>query len=726
MTISLSQLVVSLSVLWLIPQSAQAFSASPSTPAQAVHDSLSYPDYISAEVVGAAGRIGSLFLSTTARAVPKGVAPGSLSRPNTPIYVCTASNVWPSILACTPQERRDDLVWMGNGFPPTSQGTTVVPHFGILEYNADPMTSPESPPTYLYGKHAALVQTYLEEKGIQTKCLDSFVEIEQKAAQKLLWASSFWLLCHVSTDSPRTVVEVPDEELDSLVAKELFPALCARLPDCQFDLEECLIYLNQYSRSMPQAIPKKELCRKEWNERNAFFLAVRDRVPQPHHEDLLRTVGGISQEEMDRVVQEESSENTPKAAQQPTPQKHVDIPSLGLSFMGKKETVEEPSNPKTAIVVGSGILGSSLALHLARQGLQVQVVDIQSTEDLGVTTPASWAWLNANGKAPPEYAWLNQLGMDGWRRDPLLVNLPNWSGAIVRFAQPQSPLLLKGYRAEGPLSETRLKELEPSVDLYGDDGYAYFFPDEGFVDPSIAVQTLRKEAIKLGVSFQGHVNVTGFLRSEDNRISGITAETKGDAENKEEDDILTMEADIVILAAGIGVKQLGNIPLLHRPGQIAFAKPLEESQRQQSLQRILVDTVRESHVLQRQDGTFVTGGGALEVGGKGTAALQTAGNSKDWPLSADEILLRRARQVVPGMIGELLRSEQAVRPVPQDGLPAVGYINNGLYALVSHSGVTLAPILGALAATEIANRVSIEALQPFRPTRFSSGTSPNC
>jgi glycine/D-amino acid oxidase-like deaminating enzyme len=43
----------------------------------------------------------------------------------------------------------------------------------------------------------------------------------------------------------------------------------------------------------------------------------------------------------------------------------------------------------------------------------------------------------------------------------------------------------------------------------------------------------------------------------------------------------------------------------------------------------------------------------------------------------------------------------------------------GRYLAVSHSGVTLAPVLGRLVAREVAEQPSDGLLAPFRPGRFA-------
>jgi glycine/D-amino acid oxidase-like deaminating enzyme len=71
---------------------------------------------------------------------------------------------------------------------------------------------------------------------------------------------------------------------------------------------------------------------------------------------------------------------------------------------------------------------------------------------------------------------------------------------------------------------------------------------------------------------------------------------------------------------------------------------------------------------------------------------------------------------------EAARAETAtvgIRPIPADGFSAVGWVPgiDGLYVLVTHSGVTLAPFLAELATREVQGAVE-PLLVPFRPDRL--------
>ena len=70
------------------------------------------------EVYGATGRIGSLLLRSGAgklAAVPRGLAPGCLSPPGTPILVTAPTDALANVLRATPPQRQPDLVLLCNG-----------------------------------------------------------------------------------------------------------------------------------------------------------------------------------------------------------------------------------------------------------------------------------------------------------------------------------------------------------------------------------------------------------------------------------------------------------------------------------------------------------------------------------------------------------------------------------------------------------------------------------
>ena len=62
------------------------------------------------------------------------------------------------------------------------------------------------------------------------------------------------------------------------------------------------------------------------------------------------------------------------------------------------------------------------------------------------------------------------------------------------------------------------------------------------------------------------------------------------------------------------------------------------------------------------------------------------------------------------------------RPMPTDGFPIVGAVPGvaDMYVAVTHSGVTLAPVLGEDVRRELLDEQRIDELEPYRPDRFTS------
>jgi glycine/D-amino acid oxidase-like deaminating enzyme len=110
--------------------------------------------------------------------------------------------------------------------------------------------------------------------------------------------------------------------------------------------------------------------------------------------------------------------------------------------------------------------------------------------------------------------------------------------------------------------------------------------------------------------------------------------------------------------------------------------------------------------------------GALDVPRTGEFSGPDASRVGDRVLAA-------AADVIPALGETRIESMRVgVRPIPPDGLPVVGLFPGlqNLYIAVTHSGVTLALILGRLIAREVALHHPQSVLAPFRPERLTPGT----
>ena len=71
--------------------------------------------------------------------------------------------------------------------------------------------------------------------------------------------------------------------------------------------------------------------------------------------------------------------------------------------------------PRRCAVIGAGVLGVCVAARLAEAGTEVTLLE-RDRPGRGATR-SSFAWLNANDKAPRAYHDLNHAGMRAWAVD---------------------------------------------------------------------------------------------------------------------------------------------------------------------------------------------------------------------------------------------------------------------------------------------------------------------
>ncbi|KAL9190688.1 hypothetical protein ACHAXT_000394 [Thalassiosira profunda] len=634
--------------------------------------------------------------------------------------------------------------------------------------------SPESPPTVVYGKHADMLASLLRSAGVLVHTATSPSEVQAAAARKLAWSSSLWVMVHGAGDEgrPVTVKDIHETKSDELrrLVEEVLPSLEALASkswtkndkddvgqSSAGTVDDVLAYLEQYSMSISNGdvIPSKDLALREIRDRNGLLLRTAG-DDQSYHKELLRRVAG--EEVLAKCL--EKGSNQEQHSTSAVERVKCTSSNLEFLFQSNQSTSERPTEVKKAIVVGAGMLGSNIAYHLTKRGVKVTVMDRrtnllppeneqQREIDPGTATCSSFAWLNSNDKTPLQYKQFNQLGMEVWRRHNVLGSLPVWCGSMVRTAKQEGvetdvgmPTLKHGpfYAHVGPLSSEEARRLEPGIDWESsgaskadtegggerEETEIHLYPEEGHVDPYEAVKKLRLSARDNGVDFRGGVEISCIVRDVDDRVIGVECvNSQGGAEPT------FVAADIVVIAAGanssdpslgIGSKRL---KLLEQPGMLAFARGLNDSEKfgeHQRLKGIFVDTIAQAHVLRRPDGTMVVGGGQLVVGGDDdalSASSSAESQTDEDALVGNAMIQSAAKGIAPFELQqyELTRVTRANRPMPSDGLPVVGFVDEGLYVAVMHSAVTMGPLVGELAAYEVVSGEGFQILDRYRPSQ---------
>lgn len=356
------------------------------------------------------------------------------------------------------------------------------------------------------------------------------------------------------------------------------------------------------------------------------------------------------------------------------------------------------------IVAGAGIIGASIAYHLAKRGAQVTV--LEKEHPAAGTTKNSFAWLNAFEKSPRSYYELNLAGIAGWRRLELELGaaaLPIQWGGGVQWCKPEHGLgeKMKQHVRERQewgypirlIDQEELQRLLPTV-TPGEMGAANFADQEGTVDPVVAAKALVAAAQALGAKVVYPCELKD-LTFASGRVRSLMT-TQG-----------TMEADYVVLAMGNGTSELAakaglHVPLIESKGILAHTTPQPEL-----LKRVIMPPGAD--VKQNKDGRIVTGANFGDTG----AAKPTA------ELGAQYI--DAAAKYLPRLKGAKLDyMTLGYRVMPKDGHPIIGRSLQfpNCYVAAMHSGMTCAPIVGQLASLEILDHVDVDMLEPYRPARF--------
>ena len=356
-------------------------------------------------------------------------------------------------------------------------------------------------------------------------------------------------------------------------------------------------------------------------------------------------------------------------------------------------------------VAGGGIVGSSIAYHLACRGAQVFL--LEKERPASGATGNSFAWINADhDKQPRHYNDLNHLSMLAYRQleKELEGNLQvQWGGRLGWTGDKQQSRSLKrrvrehqewGYATQ-LIDEKMFRKLEPKI-VPGLVLAAEYAKEEGSVNPKDANRSLVEKACQLGAQVEYPCAVTGLdIRS--GRLHGVKT-TRGD-----------FETDALVIACGVDTPGLAkmagiDVPMVKSPGLLAHTKPTS---------RILHRVVRAPGVEMKQqlDGRIVTG-----VGDRGHLVSEKS-------YEEGEKALARAVPFVPQLKNvELEHVTVGWRPLPRDRHPVIGFAEccPDIYLAVMHSGVTLSPIVGRLAALEILDDVRVEMLEYYRVARFST------
>jgi len=351
---------------------------------------------------------------------------------------------------------------------------------------------------------------------------------------------------------------------------------------------------------------------------------------------------------------------------------------------------------KKVLVIGAGIVGASVAWHLVRAGCAVTILDAGSGG--GLATRDSFAWINASWGNPEFYFHFRRRSMAAWHRLAGEVGglSVDWCGSLMWDLSPaerEAYARQHGSWGYGLRRVDRAQALAIEPNLKAPPDEALHIAEEGMVEPVDAARALLADAVARGAWLMENAEVA-VLAVRDGRIAGVVTEA-GEA----------IEADETVVAAGTATPHLLATAGLHLAMTTPAGLIMHSAVVEKRLLNGLVLTP-EFHARQTREGRII-------------AASDFAGGDprgKDEEMARD--LVAKVRHAIAGAEDlELGFVTVGYRPTPTDGFPAVGRLRDGLYVAVMHSGVTLAPLVGELAAREIAGGDRDPDLAPYDPGR---------
>jgi fructosyl amine oxidase (glucosone-forming) len=362
-------------------------------------------------------------------------------------------------------------------------------------------------------------------------------------------------------------------------------------------------------------------------------------------------------------------------------------------------------------VIGGGVVGVSSAYYLARRGAKVCLITERALAS--GASGRSLSWINAAGIRSDHYHQFRMIGIDRYRtlfaRQPE-VGWLRFDGGL-RWLPPDELHLRNeihahevahGYDSQ-LLTPEEVGNRIPGVNAAAVPASgAIWNPGEGWVDLPSLINYLAQELIRLGGELITNAGAASVV-TRAGQVTEISTERGG-----------TIAVDAALLAIGSNAPDMAaefgiTIPDATTTALLVKTHPVE------SRLRVVLNTPRVS-LRPAQANTFA-------VDASWTEAFIDVRDDGTYRVPAETIneLLAEASQVLSGA-PQLSAATYDIgpKPVPGDGEPVLGQLGDigGLYIAFTHSGATLALIVGELLAYEIMTGQAHPLLAAFSARRF--------
>lgn len=375
------------------------------------------------------------------------------------------------------------------------------------------------------------------------------------------------------------------------------------------------------------------------------------------------------------------------------------------------------------VVIGAGVIGSSIAFHLTQRGLSVALID--KNEPAGGTSGACDGLVFCQSKKPGTH--LKMAMASKQILDDLAGTLPfdmelEHTGGLVTIESEAEYAAMRQYVAQQQaagldvalIDGQQAREIEPALapTVVG----AAYSPVDSQINPLTLNLGLAFGAKQRGATLLMREQVTAVL-SEQGRVTGVKTDKR------------SIACKIVVNAAGIYAPEIGKmvglkVPIKPRRGQLLITEPVPK----------LLNTcmISASYIAQKFDPSLA------EEGAKAVSIEQTKtgslllGSSREFvgfdrsttPEAISRIAANAARVIPALKKRQIVRVMAGLRPYTPDGLPILGKVDGleGFIMAAGHEGdgIALSAITGALISQLVVDNVTQFALDEFALARFST------
>ena len=359
------------------------------------------------------------------------------------------------------------------------------------------------------------------------------------------------------------------------------------------------------------------------------------------------------------------------------------------------------------IVIGGGIVGSSVAYGLARHGARVTMLDEGDIAFRASRGNFGLVWVQGKGYGFSPYA---RWTMQSARQWPALASELTQRTGIDPFLQQPGGFIFFTNQADMDARVHLMQSIQASIDEKYDYTLlspaeirkhipaigpkvigACYTPMDGHANPLRLLPALQQGALQLGVDYRYNNQVQAIDRQAGRFVVSTAAGEQ-------------FSGSKVVLCAGLGNRHLGqfvglDVPVTPNQGQVMIGERCAPFLSYPTM-----------HVRQTNEGTIQIGDSLEDVGYDDTTRL-----------SLQQAIAQRAIDYFPVLADmRIVRCWAALRIMSPDGMPIYQESTDmpGAYVVTCHSGVTLAANHVFTIPGWILHGESAGMIAPFSSERF--------